>query len=176
MYLSQQTFQSALPTNVIFGVNSVEESLSVKIKEFNKSKVFIATDPGLVQAGIPDKIQSLLKENGIHSIIFSEIEPNPHAVTVMKGAQVYKDEACDMILAVGGGSAMDFSKAVGVMASHPGHILDYRRGEKPVVNEIPKLFAIPTTVGTGSEVTNVAVVTDHEAGRKYVVASPVLYS
>ena len=139
MYLSQQTFQSALPTNVIFGANSVKESLSIKIKEFNKSKVFIATDPGLVQAGIPDKIQSLLKENGIHSIIFSEIEPNPHAVTVMKGAQVYKDEACDMILAVGGGSAMDFSKAVGVMASHPGHILDYRRGEKPVVNEIPDI-------------------------------------
>ena len=174
MYLSQQNFSSALHTNVIFGINSVEESLSLKIKEFNKTNVFIATDPGLVQAGIPGKIQSLLKENGIDSIIFSEIEPNPHAVTVMKGAQIYKSESCDMILAVGGGSAMDFSKAVGVMANHPGHILDYRRGEKPVVNEIPTLFAIPTTVGTGSEVTNVAVVTDHEAGRKYVVASPVL--
>lgn len=174
MYLSQQTFQSALPTNVIFGVNSVEDILAVKIKEFNKSKVFIATDPGLVQTGIPDKIKSLLKENGIDAVVFSEIEPNPHAVTVMKGAQVYKAESCDMILAVGGGSAMDFSKAVGVMASHPGHILDYRRGEKPVVNEIPTLFAIPTTVGTGSEITTVAVVTDHEAGRKYVVASPVL--
>src|SRR6476661_7975210 len=147
MYLSQQTFNSALYTNVIFGVNSVEESLAVKIKEFNKLNVFIATDPGLVQAGIPDKIQSLLKENGIEAVIFLEIEPNPYAVTVMKGAQVYKDESCDMILAVGGGSAMDFSKAVGVMASHPGHILDYRRGEKPVVNETPTLFAIPTTVG-----------------------------
>ena len=166
MYLSQQNFSSALQTNVMFGINSVEESLSLKIKEFNKTNVFIATDPGLVQAGIPGKIQSLLKENGIDSIIFSEIEPNPHAVTVMKGAQIYKSESCDMILAVGGGSAMDFSKAVGVMANHPGHILDYRRGEKPVVNEIPTLFAIPTTVGTGSEVTNVAVVTDHEAERE----------
>ncbi|MDR7076576.1 alcohol dehydrogenase [Neobacillus niacini] len=174
MYLSQQFFNSALPTNVIFGVNSVEEGLTIKIKEFNKLNVFIATDPGLVQAGIPNKIQSLLKENGIHSIIFSEIEPNPHAVTVMKGAEVYKAESCDMILAVGGGSAMDFSKAVGVMVSHPGHILDYRRGKKPVVNDIPTLFAIPTTVGTGSEVTTVTVVTDHEAGRKYVVVSPEL--
>ncbi|KOO51613.1 iron-containing alcohol dehydrogenase family protein [Viridibacillus arvi] len=174
MYLSQQTFNSVLPTNVIFGVNSVRESLTVKIKEFNKSKVFIATDPGLVKAGIPDEIQSLLKENGINGIIFSEVEPNPHAVTVMKGADLYKAESCDMILAVGGGSVMDFSKAVGVMVSHSGHILDYRRGEKPVVNEIPTLFAIPTTVGTGSEVTNVSVVTDHEAGRKYVVASPIL--
>lgn len=174
MYLSQQAFNSALYTNVIFGVNSVEESLVVKIKEFNKSKVFIATDPGLVKVGIPDKIQSLLTENGIDSIVFSEIEPNPHAVTIMRGGELYKEESCDMILAVGGGSAMDFSKAVGVIASHPGHILDYRRGEKAVVNEIPTLFAIPTTVGTGSEVTTVSVVTDHEAGRKYVVASPVL--
>lgn len=174
MYLSGKTFQAALPTNVIFGLNSVADHLAEKIKEANKTKVFIATDPGLVQAGIPDKIQSILKDNGIPSHIFSEIEPNPHAVTVMKGAEIYQAEACDMILAVGGGSAMDFSKAVGVMASHPGHILDYRRGEKPVVNELPPIFAIPTTVGTGSEVTHVAVVTDHEAGRKYVVASPLL--
>ncbi|MGM0904491.1 MAG: iron-containing alcohol dehydrogenase family protein [Bacillota bacterium] len=174
MYLSQQTFQSAVPTNVIFGVNSVEESLPIKMKEYNRSNVFIATDPGLVQAGIPGKIQTLLKENGIHSILFSEIEPNPHAETVMKGAEAYKAQSCDMILAVGGGSAMDFAKAVGVVVSHPGHILDYRRGKKRVMNEIPILFAIPTTVGTGSEVTNVSVVTDHEAGRKYVVASPVL--
>lgn len=174
MYLHQQTFQSILPTNVIFGVNSVADSLASKIKEFKITKVFIATDPGLMQAGIPSKIQSLLEENGIRTIIFSEIEPNPHDKTVMKGAEIYKAELCDMILAVGGGSAMDFSKAVGVMAGHPGHILDYRRGEKPVINEIPPLFAIPTTVGTGSEVTNVAVVTDHAAGRKYVVASPLL--
>ncbi|WP_404331938.1 iron-containing alcohol dehydrogenase family protein [Mesobacillus maritimus] len=174
MYLSQQTFQSAVPTNVIFGVNSVEESLPIKMKEYNRSNVFIATDPGLVQAGIPGKIQNLLKENGIHSILFSEIEPNPHAETVMKGAEAYKGQSCDMILAVGGGSAMDFAKAVGVVVNHPGHILDYRRGKKRVMNEIPILFAIPTTVGTGSEVTNVSVVTDHEAGRKYVVASPVL--
>jgi alcohol dehydrogenase class IV len=174
MHLSQRTFNFALPTNVVFGINSVEESLAVKIKEVNKSKVFIATDPGLVKAGIPDKIHSLLKENGIDAIVFSEVEPNPHAETVMKGAELYKAESCDMILAVGGGSAMDFAKAVGVVVSHPGHILDYRRGEKPVVNEIPTLFAIPTTVGTGSEVTAVSVVTDHEAGRKYVIASPKL--
>ncbi|WP_144529828.1 iron-containing alcohol dehydrogenase family protein [Peribacillus simplex] len=174
MYLNLQTFNSTLPTNVIFGVNSVEENLIVKIKEYNKTNVFIATDPGLVKAGIPDKIYSLLKDNGIEAIVFSEVEPNPHAVTIMKGSELYKAESCDMILAVGGGSAMDFAKAVGVKVSHPGHILDYRRGENPIVNEIPTLFAIPTTVGTGSEVTTVAVVTDHVAGRKYVVSSPML--
>jgi alcohol dehydrogenase class IV len=174
MYLNQQTFNSTLPTNVLFGINSVEENLVVKIKEYNKANVFIATDPGLVKAGIPDKIYSLLKDNGIKAIVFSEVEPNPRAVTVMKGSEFYKAESCDMILAVGGGSAIDFAKAVGVMVSHPGHILDYRRGKNAVVNKIPTLFAIPTTVGTGSEVTSVSVVTDHVASRKYVVSSPML--
>ncbi|MCH6267531.1 iron-containing alcohol dehydrogenase family protein [Neobacillus citreus] len=174
MFLSQQSFNSALPTLVIFGVNSLEAHLASKIKECKKSKVFIATDQGLVKAGIPHKIYAILKRDGIESIIFSEVEPNPHAETVMKGSELYKAEGCDMILAIGGGSAMDFAKAVGVAVSHPGHILDYRRGEKPVVNEIPTLFAIPTTVGTGSEVTTVSVITDHKAGRKYVIAAPTL--
>ncbi|MDQ7864178.1 iron-containing alcohol dehydrogenase [Peribacillus frigoritolerans] len=113
-------------------------------------------------------------ENEIESVVFSEVEPNPQAETVMRGANFYKQNSCDMILAIGGGSPMDFAKAVGVVVSHSGHILDYRRGEKVVANPIPLLFAIPTTVGTGSEVTAAAVVTDPTIGRKYVVASPHL--
>ena len=169
--LNLQNFNSTLPTNLIFGVNSIENSLVDKIKEFGKSNVFIATDPGLVKAGIPNKIYSMLKESGIEATIFSEVEPNPRAVTVMRGFELYKKESCDMILAVGGGSAMDFAKAVGTVVTNPGHILDYRRGNKPVINDIPVLFAVPTTVGTGSEVTSVSVVTDHEAKRKYVISS-----
>ncbi len=174
MNLSQKTFSSTLPTDIIFGVDSVKSNLPAKMKEFNKSKVFIGTDPGLVTAGIIDKIQTLLKDEGIDSVVFSEVEPNPHADTVMRGAQLYKNESCDMILAIGGGSAMDFTKAVGAVATNSGHILDYRRGKNTLSNEIPLLFCIPTTVGTGAEVTAVSVVTDSGAGRKYVVSSPLL--
>lgn len=170
--LNQQNFSSTLPTNLVFGVNSIKNHLVDKIKEFGKTNVFLATDPGLVKAGIPAFIESLLTENGIRTCIFSDIEPNPYATTVMKGLESYKQSSCDMILAVGGGSAMDFAKAVGTVATNPGHILDFRRGKKTVTEDIPLLFAVPTTVGTGAEVTAVSVITDHEVERKYVIASP----
>lgn len=172
--LRNQIFSSSLPTNVKFGVDIVKTELARDIKLENKRKVFIATDAGVVNAGLIEKITSYLTKNEIESVVFSEVEPNPHAETVMLGVSQYTQESCDMIVAIGGGSSMDFAKSVGVMVTHPGHILDYRRGEKPIVNAIPLLFTIPTTVGTGSEVTAVAVVTDPDIGRKFVVASPFL--
>lgn len=170
--LDQTTFNFSMPTNIVFGSNSVKENLIDTIKNYNKQKAFIATDPGLVKAGIPYTISTLLNENGIDSFVFSEVEPNPLADTVMRGVDEYHQEGCDMIIALGGGSAMDFAKSVGVVASNQGHILDFRRGQKPVDKEIPFLVAIPTTVGTGSEVTAVAVITDKNVERKYVIASP----
>ncbi|MFS0574597.1 iron-containing alcohol dehydrogenase family protein [Sporosarcina sp. 179-K 3D1 HS] len=174
MILSQRSFSLAMPTTIIFGKDSVKHNLSSKIKEFQKSNVFIATDPGIVQAGIIETVQSVLQENGIDSIVFSEVEPNPHSDTVMKGLKLYKEQSCDMILAIGGGSAMDFGKAVGAIAAHTGHVLEYQLGKKPIVNELPFLICISTTVGTGSEVTAVAVITDPEVGRKFVLGSPLL--
>lgn len=174
MSLKDHSFSSVLPTNVIFGVNSLEIQLPVKIKERNIRKVFIATDNGLVKAGVVTKISNLLKENEIESVVFSDVEPNPHAETIMKGADVYRNETCEMILAIGGGSPMDFAKSVGVVVSHDSDILEFATGKKYVTKEIPLLFTIPTTVGTGSEVTAVAVVTDHTVGRKFTYASPLV--
>ncbi|WP_087972043.1 iron-containing alcohol dehydrogenase [Oceanobacillus rekensis] len=167
-------FHTVFNTNVTFGVDSVKENLVTTIKDYNKSQVFLVTDPGLVKAGVVDKITSLLGENSVNYTVFSEVEANPRAETVMEGAKKFKKEESDLILAVGGGSAIDFGKAVGVMISHEGHILDYRRGEKELTNETPTLFAIPTTVGTGTEVTAISVVTDDVRGRKYVISSPLL--
>ncbi|KAF0819587.1 alcohol dehydrogenase, iron-containing [Bacillus sp. ZZV12-4809] len=174
MYLSQQNFDFSIPTEIIYGINSVKHKLPDTIRSLQKAKVFVATDPGLLNTGIIDATTSLLNKNGIDTVVFAEVEPNPHAQTVMKGAQIYKQESCEMILAIGGGSPMDFAKAVSVIVAHEGHILDYRRGQKPLHQAIPLLIAIPTTVGTGSEVTPVSVITDNEAGRKYVIASPML--
>jgi alcohol dehydrogenase class IV len=93
----------------------------------------------------------------------------------MRGAELYKQRSCDMIIAVGSGSAMDFAKAVGVVVTHSGQILDFRRGGgKTITNPLPLLFAIPTTVGTGSEVTKASIVTDPTVGRKYAISSPYL--
>ncbi|WP_186446669.1 iron-containing alcohol dehydrogenase family protein [Neobacillus bataviensis] len=172
--LQNRSFNSCLPTNVRFGLDVVKNELAHEIRLANKSRVFIATDEGLVKAGLIKTITANLIENEIESVIFSEVEPNPQVETIMRGAAQYTQKSCDMILAIGGGSAMDFAKAVGVAVTHSGHILDYRRGEKPITHPIPLLFAIPTTVGTGSEVTAVAIVTDPEVGRKYAVSSPYL--
>lgn len=172
--LHNQNFNSCLPTNVRFGLDIVKNELTREIQLANKNRVFIATDEGLVKAGLIEPITSNLIENNIKCIVFSEVEPNPQAETVMRGADLYTQKSCDMIIAIGGGSAMDFAKAVGVMVTHTGHILDYRRGAKPVTDPIPLLIAIPTTVGTGSEATAAAVITDPTAGRKFVVSSPNL--
>jgi len=168
-------FNACLPTNVRFGLNVVKNELLNEILQANKRRLFVATDKGLVKAGLIDSITTQLTENGMETIIFSEVEPNPQAETIMHGAELYKEKSCDMILAVGGGSAMDFAKAVGVVVTHSGHILDFRRGGgKTITNPIPLLFAIPTTVGTGSEVTKASIVTDPTMGRKYAIASPYL--
>lgn len=174
MHLSKQEFNFSIPTEVIFGMDSVKYKLPGTVKDLQKSKVFVATDLGLLHTGIIDSITSVLNDNDIETVVFSDVEPNPHAETVMKGAEIYKQQSCDMILAIGGGSPMDFGKAVSAIVAHEGHILDYRRGQKLLRQEVPLLIAIPTTVGTGSEVTPVSVITDHQAGRKYVIASPML--
>ncbi|MCZ0874423.1 iron-containing alcohol dehydrogenase family protein [Peribacillus sp. AS_2] len=173
--LQNMEFNACLPTNVRFGLNVVKNELLNEIQQANKSRLFVATDNGLVKAGLIDSITTELTENGIETIIFSDVEPNPQAETIMQGAELYKEKSCDMIIAVGGGSAMDFAKAVGVVVSHSGHILYFRRGgEKAIIKPIPLLFAIPTTVGTGSEVTRASIVTDPTVGRKYAIASPYL--
>jgi len=174
MYLSQKAFNITVLPNIIFGVNSVERNLSSKIKEYGKSNVFLATDRGLVESGIVEKIVSLLEKSNIKVVVFSDVEREPSANTVMKGADVYKKENCDILVAIGGGSPMDFAKAVGTIVSHPGHILDYRLGKESLYNKTPLLFSIPTTVGTGSEVTPVSVISDSDVGKKYVIISPLI--
>lgn len=174
MSLQNQIFFSALPTEVKFGLHITQKELAKDIRATGNQKVFIATDKGLLKAGVVDEVTTVLEKEGIDYIVFADIEPNPYAETVMKGIAAYKENNCDMILAVGGGSAIDFGKAVGVMVHNRGHILDYRRGKEQVTKPLPVLFVISTTVGTGSEVTAVSVVTDPAIGRKYIVASPYL--
>lgn len=174
MLLENKNFNSSMSTIITFGANSIDNQLAQTIKSENKEKAFIATDKGLVSTGIVDKIVDLLATQGISSAVFSDVSPNPSADSVMDGATFYSNEQCDMIIAIGGGSAMDFGKAVGVVATNPGHILDYRRGENEIVSAIPLLIAIPTTIGTGSEVTAISVITDTSINRKFIIASPYL--
>ncbi len=174
MELHTSNFNSLLATNLFFGEECVNKNLPLIIQEQGYSKIFIATDPGIVSSGILNKVLKILDDSSIKCEIFSEVEPNPLDVTVMKGTAIYIEENCELIIALGGGSAMDFAKGVSAVVGNGGHILDYRRGKKTLQKKCPTIIAIPTTVGTGSEVTPVSVITDPQAKRKYIIASPYI--
>jgi alcohol dehydrogenase len=123
-------------------------------------KAFISTDKGVVDAKLLDGAKSSLDQKSIPYVIFDEVEPNPSYETVEKGYGIYKDQECDLLIGFGGGSPIDAAKAIGVMATNPGEAKQYAGGRIP--NPIPPLIAVPTTAGTGSEVTIFSVITDTE--------------
>jgi alcohol dehydrogenase class IV len=174
MILNNLNFSAWMPTQVVFGLNSVREKLPVEVLNAGCKKPLIVTDQGLVNSGMIDVIVESLSKHNIDPVVFAEVEPNPVASTVHKGGKLFSEEQCDLIIAVGGGSSMDAAKAIAVTINNPGDILDYRRGGKLVQEPLPPIYAIPTTAGTGSEVTAVAVITDPVRKRKFVVASPLV--
>jgi alcohol dehydrogenase len=126
------------------------------------SKPLIVTDQGLVKAGILDKIGKVLGDNGISFAVYDATPPDPPVESVEEAGELYKSQGCDAVLALGGGSPMDAAKGVIVRVSQEGDFLEYTKG-KAYENPMPLLVAVPTTAGTGSEVTTVAVISDTQA-------------
>jgi alcohol dehydrogenase class IV len=167
-----KTFSLSLPSSLIFGAGVVE-TVAEKAKEFGKNKVLIITDKGVVGAGLLEKVLTPLEQGGVQAHIFDQIEPNPRDHTVLKAFEFAKKKKCELIIGLGGGSPIDASKAVGALLTNPGPLQDYLRGTA-LKNPPPPLIAIPTTSGTGSEVTQFSVVTDTERSFKAGMASPML--
>ncbi len=136
------------------------------------TRPFVVTDPGIKQVGLLDKVIAQIPSE---YEVFAETEPNPTERQVMDVTAQYKDSGCDGIVALGGGSSMDLAKAVGLMASHEGPLEQYGAtvGGGKLIETIPPLIAIPTTAGTGSEV-SVGAVVIQENGLKQTFASPKL--
>jgi alcohol dehydrogenase class IV len=135
------------------------QALGEEVKSLGGKKIFLVTDRGVKSSGLLDRaIQSLEKEK-ISYTAFDEVEPNPSIQTIEKGFIRFKENGCDFLVGLGGGSPMDTAKAIGVQVTNPGPLLNYEGLDK-VVNPIPPLIAIPTTAGTGSEVTAASVFTD----------------
>jgi choline dehydrogenase len=107
-------------------------------------------------------------------VVFDEVRPNPDVALVDRAADVYRENGCDGLVAVGGGSSIDAAKAIGVVVAHGGSIARYEWGRDPLEQRIPRLVAIPTTAGTGSEVTLWAVITDHDRQIKFNVGGTPL--
>lgn len=148
----------------------------------NISKAFIVTDPSMVQFGYVDKILYHLRnrEQYVHAEIFSEVEPDPSFDTIKKGVAAMENFQPDVIIALGGGSAMDAAKGMWLFYEHPDadveglklKFMDIRKRtyKFPKLGEKCKMVAIPTTSGTGSEVTSFAVITDKKKNIKYPLA------
>ncbi|WP_312469434.1 bifunctional acetaldehyde-CoA/alcohol dehydrogenase [Neobacillus sp.] len=167
-----------VPSKIYFEKNSIQYLAKMP----KLSKAFIVTDPGMVKLGYVDKVLYYLRKRPdyVHCEIFSEVEPDPSIETVLKGAEMMAKFQPDVIIALGGGSAMDAAKGMWLFYEHPDaeffglkqKFLDIRKRivKYPHLGERAQFVAIPTTSGTGSEVTSFSVITDKEANMKYPLA------
>ena len=140
-----------------------------EIKARGFKKVFVASDPDLVKFGVTKKVTDLLDEACIEYVLYSNIKPNPTIENVQTGVAAFKEAGADCIVAIGGGSSMDTSKAIGIIITNP-EFADVRslEGVAPTKNPCAPIIAVPTTAGTAAEVTINYVITDVEKKRKFV--------
>jgi alcohol dehydrogenase len=162
-------FSFSIPQNIIAGAGSLKR-LGEAAQKINGKKGLIISGPHLNKIGVVDTCAEYLKAAGVDADRFTEVEANPSVDTVEKATEKFKSSGADFIVAIGGGSPMDVAKAVGVVASYGGSITDYEGGGKVPGKIIPQI-AIPTTAGTGSEVTAFSVITDHSRNYKLTVFS-----
>lgn len=166
------SFSFTIPQNIVVGAGSLKR-LPELAKNLKKSKAYIISGPHLEKIGMVDKCREALKAAGIESDAFTQTEGNPSTDTVAKAAEGFKSSKADFIVAFGGGSPLDVAKAVAVISSYGGNITDYEGGGK-VPGPVVPMIAIPTTAGTGSEVTAFSVITDHSRNYKLTVVSNYL--
>jgi alcohol dehydrogenase class IV len=158
-----------LPVRIEFGVDSSlrvgSEFSSLKCK-----KVMVVSDKGVIHSGLLDRITKSLAESNIQTALFDGVLPDPNIECVENAKDFYISNECDGILAVGGGSSIDTAKAAGILVTNSEPIASLAGADK-IKNELPPLITIPTTCGTGSEVTNVTVVTDENHFKMPIISS-----
>ncbi len=158
-----------IPTVMKHGLGAIQ-TLADEARSLGVKRPLVVTDSGIVKAGLLDRATAPLKAANMGYAVFDKVAPNPPIATVDEGGAVYKAEKCDGIIGFGGGSAMDTAKAIGVVATNGGSILQYEWADpQPIKNRIPPTLCIPTTAGTGSEVTLWAVITDPKRHIKFNV-------
>jgi len=161
------------PPRLILGEGALEQ-LRSELPALG-TKILVVTDPGIVGAGILDTVISILGDSGPAIATFTEVVGNPDVATVKAAEKSRVDNSADILVAIGGGSSMDVAKAIAVLATNGGTITDYEGVDKFRLPPLP-VIAIPTTVGSGSEVTKGAVITNPETHVKMVVVSDLMFA
>ena len=160
------------PTKLYIGINS-HEKLREIIADWGVKRLLFLSDPGIASGEVYKRVEEILKENRVTFDVFTEIEPEPSDKTVEKAYEICRRSQPSALLALGGGSTMDTGKAVGILATNGGRIHDYEGIDKFSNPPLP-LIAIPTTAGTGSEVSYSCVITDTDRDNKMSIRSATL--
>lgn len=164
------SFSFELPTRIEYGVGAVN-GLADVVEALNAEKVFLVTDKGIADSGLLARITDLLEAHKLRWKLFDSVEPNPKDYNVQEGTDIANAFGPDCLVALGGGSPIDCAKAIAVVARQGGAVRDYE-GPGKIGPDVLPLIAIPTTAGTGSEVTFSSVITDSSARFKFSIKDP----
>lgn len=158
------------PKVALMGAGCVKE-IGRQAKDLGGTKALIVSGKSRHGEKLAEDIRKILEDAGLKATIFAGADPNPTDSSVMEGAEIYRKENCNMIVAVGGGSPMDCAKAVGIVATNGGRINDYE-GVGKVTKGIPPLITVNTTAGTASEMTSFTIITDTKRHIKMAIVDP----
>lgn len=165
----QMKFNYYIPTKILFGAGKLNDLKKEKLPG-KKALIVISSGTSMKNNGYLDRVIDLLKENGVDAVVFDKILPNPIRNHVMEGAAMAKSEGCDFVIGLGGGSSIDSSKSIAIMAKNPGDYWDYIFGGsgkgQPVTHGVLPIVAITTTAGTGTEADPWTVITHEERNEK----------
>ncbi|RDE24144.1 iron-containing alcohol dehydrogenase [Motiliproteus coralliicola] len=154
---------------IIFGAGA-RKTVGNFARTFGANRVLIVSDPGVKAAGWVDDVEASLRELDIDYRLFTDVSPNPRSEEVMRGAERYLSENCNVIVAIGGGSPMDCAKGIGIVSANRGHILSFE-GVDQIHHPIPPLIFIPTTAGTSADVSQFAIISDQQSRNKISIIS-----
>lgn len=159
MTAGEQVYGFFIPTVTLMGIGSYKE-IGKQVKALGGKKPFICTDKGITKAGITQKIVGLIKQDaGVDTVVFDGTVPNPTDTNVHDGLKIFKDKKCDLIISLGGGSAHDCGKGIGIVSTNGGHIRDFE-GVNKSTKPMPPFIAVNTTAGTASEMTRFCIITN----------------
>lgn len=161
------SFSFELPTKIQFGTGVVQK-LAEALDELKATKVLVVSDKGVEASGLLERLVKQLRDDQLNFEVFCEVEPNPKDYNVSQGTQLATRLQADCLVAMGGGSPIDCAKAIAVVATHGGEPRDYENPNK-ISGAVLPLIAIPTTAGTGSEVTFSSVITDSRRKFKFSI-------
>ncbi|ACL17543.1 alcohol dehydrogenase-like regulatory protein ErcA [Methanosphaerula palustris] len=142
-------------------------------RNFGARKVLLVTDPGVVRTGYVDEVVQTLTEVGVSVHLFDQVSSNPRVEEVMEGALLYQAGGCNGIVAVGGGSAIDCAKGIGIVSAHHEHIISFE-GVDQVKRPGPPLVCVPTTAGSSADLSQFAIIYDQTRRRKFAIISKAI--